>query len=255
VDYAQLEVRIAAWLSGDAELLRLFNEGRDPYRETASYILKIKSEDVSKEDRQKGKAAVLGFQYGMGEFAFQRYADETFGVKLTNQEASEFRNMFFSLFPDLLRWHGHQRRIVGRYGKVTSPFGRTRHLERVRSNDRVEVGKAERQAINAPVQGLGGDLTLASMVTLSRTLDNSRALIVGDVHDALLFELDAATWKEDAETILHTFENPPLFDKFGIECPVHLKAEGKVGQFWGEGFEFTLEDLRAGLVPDPFQAA
>lgn len=242
VDYAQLEVRLVAWLSGDQELLRLFREERDVYVEVARQVLGITGV-VDSEQRRKAKAIVLGFQYGMGPSHFAEYAKATYGVEFTLDEAKAFREQFFRLFSGLAEWHNVQRATVKRLLQVPSPLGRMRHLLRVLSFDGYERGKAERQAINSPVQGTGGDLTLASVVTLVEELPGDEALIVGDIHDAILFQLREDVWRRWAKRILTVMENPPLLAKFGVQIPLRLVAEGKVGHAWGEGTAFTLETL------------
>lgn len=133
----------------------------------------------------------------------------------------------------------------------------------VLSSDRLSVMKAERQAINSPVQGFGGDLTLAVSVSLMDKLPADEILQVGDIHDALLFQVREDVWEKWAHTILVAMENPPALAPFNIHIPVRMKAEGKISSHWGRmgpvtrlkdgkpTHEFTLEDFAApGILRD-----
>lgn len=243
VDYSMLEVRIAAWLANEDTMIRVFREGRDIYRYTSSIIYQKPEAEITPEERRAAKAVVLGFLYGMGAMSFVSYARDTFGVEFTYEEGERFRETFFRTYPRLVEWHERQRRIVRRDLRVRSPLGRVRHLTRVLSLDREERARAERQAINSPVQGLGGDLTLATSLSLQRIMDPDECMIVGDVHDALLFQIREDVWRVWTRRILETMENPPALERFSLSIPVRMVAEGKIGRHWGEGHEIRLEDF------------
>ena len=146
VDFSQIEVRIAAVLSGDRELQRIFREDLDVYAATARLVLG--AEEVTKAVRDRAKAIVLGLLYGMGHRTLRTYAKKMFGVDFTPDEAERFHARFFTTFPGLLEWHATTRREVRQRLQAESPIGRVRHLLRILSNNKFQVGKAERQAIN-----------------------------------------------------------------------------------------------------------
>lgn len=157
VDYAAVEVRLAAWISGDKTMLKLFADGRDPYRFVVAYLLHLNRsrlptlEDeakVTKDERQAGKAVVLGFQYGLGEAGFVDYAKRMYGVDVSREQAGYLRDGFFELFNGYPVWHDRARKLVNKKWEAESPVGRVRHLKRVLSTDREIRSKAERQAIN-----------------------------------------------------------------------------------------------------------
>lgn len=264
VDYSQIEVRLAAWSAGEDTMIRIFSDpDGDIYRYTAAKLMHIsedelrvgleKGEGWAKLGRQKAKAVVLGFLYGMGSSKFSIYAKEMYNVDLTDAEAEEFRQTFFALYPRLVTWHERMRHLAKRDLQVTALDGRIRHLIRMLSNDWKIVGKAERQAINSPIQGMGGDLTLASVISLREQLDRSQILVCGDVHDALLFQIREEHWKKWTAVVLKTMEEVPLLRTvFGRTPPLRLKAEAKVGRYWSESVtykgdtfmpEFSLEEL------------
>lgn len=245
VDFSQVEVRIAAWFAEEEELLRIFREGRDVYRYVTARLLGKAEDEVTKQERQYGKAVVLGFLYGLGARNFMAYAWDMFQVEVTFEQATAFRNGFFALFPALQAWHERQRQTARKRLQVENPFGRVRHLMRVMSVDKEVRAKAERQAINSPVQGMGGDLTLATLLGLREAgLPREEILLVGEVHDSVMFEVRADRWREWAIRALEMMEHPPLLARFGIIPPVRLTGEAKVGQEWGSGDEYTLEALR-----------
>ena len=239
-DFSQLEVRIAAWLSGDEALLEIFNEGRDAYTASAAQMFNIPDAEVDKEMRQRHKARVLGYIYDMSSNGFVTYAFDTFGLIFTEDEAKTDREEFFAMFPGILGWHERQKHLVRKHAQVVSPTGRTRHLFNIMSSNMGERMKAERQAINSPDQGTGADWTLAAAVELQDMLDPAKAMVVGDIHDALLFELDQEHWRESAATILQVMEAPKIMKTLGVDAPIRMVAEGKIGMGWGEGEEFTL---------------
>jgi len=248
VDFSQIEVRLAAWAAGETNMINLFNEGGDIYAYVGAQLagyenvtIKITKGEVDPEDRRKAKAVVLGYLYGMSAKGFKEYARSQYDVIFTDTESEAHRNTFFRLFPNLLRYHHRQQQLASRDLKVTSLTGRIRHLLDILSEGKYERGRSERQAINSPIQGLGGDWILASIVSLMPLLDPEEALIIGDIHDAVLFELRYDTWQKNAELIMEIMEAPPIMrEQFGIVPPLALTAEGKVGLAWGEGFEFNL---------------
>lgn len=245
LDYSQVEVRLAAWLANETHMLEIFANNGDIYRTTAAGILGKKPEEISGEERQKAKAYVLGFLYGMGARGFVEYARDTYELEFSLDEATEIRNAYFTLFPALVRWHEDAKRHVMKFLKIQSPAGRTRHLVNILSMKQFERGKAGRQAINSPVQGLGGDFLLSTVIELMKRFEDKSDMvrIVGDVHDALLLEVREDTWKEVAAEILTIMEEPPIMKELCIDWPMRLIAEGRIGKHWKIGPEFNIDDL------------
>lgn len=233
-DFAQIELRIAAMLSNDPALIRAFNTGGDPHRETAAGILNKPLDQVTKEERKMAKAVNFGFLYGMGAKKFMTYADEKYDTKVTLAEAQAYRKAFFDHYKALVRWHERQRRLVHEHGLVQSPIGRVRHLPQIRSSDEFMRAEAERDAINAPVQGLASDFTVLAMVLLNEKLDKKKARIIGNVHDAILLEARDEYAEEAARLTKETMENLPLKRLFGWSPTVPIEAEVTIGTHWGE---------------------
>lgn len=233
-DFSQVELRLAAMFSGDPTLTRAFNTGGDPHRETAAKVLGKNPADITKDERKMAKAVNFGFLYGMGWRKFKIYAKEKYDTVVTDAEAQEYRKAFFKQYSSLEAWHKRQRRIVRNLGQVTSPIGRIRHLPTINSTDDGVQGEAEREAINSPVQGFASDLTVLSMVRLSRRLDPLRSRILGNVHDAILLEAEEDYAEEAAAITKRVMENLPLKKLFGFKPTVPIEAEVTIGQHWGE---------------------
>ncbi len=250
VDYSQLEVRIMAWLSEDETLLAIYNDpDGDVYRHFASVANGIPESEVTKEQRDKAKPIVLGLLYGMGWRTLKKYAASQYGVIFTDAEAERQHRLFFTTYIGVARFHLQQERLVKNDLQVESPTGRIRHLMDILSYDKFTRGRAVRQAINSPDQGTGGDMNLASIIELMgftdffEGLDPAEVRVVGDVHDAIHFELRVDTWRENAQKILEVMQNPRVITEVlvGAPFPLPMIAEGTIGARWGQGQEFTLE--------------
>ena len=234
-DFAQVELRIAAHLANEKNLLRIFRQGRDPHMEMAMRLTGKPADRVAKEERKKAKAVNFGFLYGMGAQKFVDYARDNYDLKVSLEEAEAAREDFFRVYPALLPWHQRQRRLVRAYKRVQSPIGRVRHLPDVDSPDKKVRGEAERQAINSPVQSLASDMMLLSMTIFDNMMPADEVKMVGTVHDSLLFEVREDVVDTWVKTIKYTMENLPLKKKFGASLDVPIVADLTVGQHWGEG--------------------
>lgn len=234
-DFSQVELRVAAHISQEPTMLRLFTLDEDIHMTMAMQITGKPASSVSKEERKKAKGVNFGYLYAMGAHKFVDYARDNYGVIVSEEEAKMVRDRFFETFSHLLRWHQRQRRLVQQYGRVQSPIGRVRHLPDIYSEDRDVQAEAERQAINSPVQSMASDMMLLSLIMLHEILPTDEAVIVGSVHDSLLFEVRDDKVSEWAPVIKHTMEHLPLKKKFGCELSVPIKADVTVGTHWGEG--------------------
>ncbi|MCL4434628.1 MAG: DNA polymerase [Actinobacteria bacterium] len=187
-DYDQIELRIIAHLANDPGLLAAFEEGRDVHAEIAARVYAVPSAQVTTVQRNRAKMVSYGLAYGM----------ETFGLAdrlaITNAEAQAILDAYFSAFPGL---HAYMERAVmdaRRQGYTTTLMGRRRPLPELRSLNRVVRQAAERQAMNAGVQGLAADLFKLALVRLARSLQDVSSLsrIVLQVHDEVLIEAHPA---------------------------------------------------------------
>lgn len=242
-DYSQVELRIAAMLSGDERMLNQYANGEDIHTIRGLKMTgKVRAEDLTKEERKRAKPVSFGYVYGMGHKKFVIYAFDNYGVVTTEAEAKRDRDGFFEDYPALLTWHEKQRRLARKYQRVNSPIGRVRHLTDILSDDTGVRSEAERQAINSPVQSFASDLMLISLCELHRTLDPEKARVVGTVHDSILFEVKNGYEDEYAGIIKNTMEDMSLVKKkFGTEVTVPIVADIEVGTHWGEGKPWDFE--------------
>lgn len=238
-DFSQIELRIVAYISRDPTMLHLYQTGQDIHRATASWVLGVPFEQVSKDDRKKAKAVNFGFVYGMGAPKFVSTAFEKYELIFSLDEAKAIRKSFFAQFAGLTAWHNRQRRLVHKYGRVQSPLGRIRHLPDIRSEDQGVRAEAERQAINSPVQSFGSDLTMLSMILIEQEFNHRKisGVCIGTVHDALLYEIKTEDVRRALPVIKDTMQNLPLFELFDVEVDVPIIADLKVGTHWGTARE------------------
>lgn len=234
-DLSQVELRIAAMMANERNMLSLFHRGEDIHMILACRITGKIPEQVSKEERKLAKSVAFGYLFSMGAAKYVEYARDSFDLDVTLEESEALRERFFSEFPALRPWHDRQRRLARRYHRVHSPFGRIRHLPDIISGDRAVQGEAERQAINSPVQSCASDLMLTALVELHQTLPQDQARIIGSVHDAILCEVRTDVLDEWAPVIKATMENPRgLKSMFGVELTVPIVAELETGTHWGD---------------------
>lgn len=235
-DYSQIELRIAAEISGERTLKQLYAQNQDVHMTMAMRMTGKPASRITKEERKKAKAVNFGFLYGMGPAKFVETAWDNYGVKVTLPEAEAARAAFFQQFPMLLRWHASQRRLAHKNHRVQSPLGRIRHLPDIVSPDRGVMREAERQAINSPVQAMASDLCLLSLVILDRKFRRLglRAAPIGTVHDAINFECPHDELPRVLPLIKKTMENPPLESLFSYNLQIPLVADIGVGRAWGK---------------------
>ena len=255
IDYSQAELRIAAIMSGDETMKRIYQTGGDIHTHTYEMITGEKVSDdkyIKKEQRKKAKAVNFGFVYGMGWRKFKIYARDNYGVDLTDKEAEQWRERFFQAYHSLPKWHSKQRRIVQSMGQVRSPIGRLRRLPDIYSTDKSKKAEAERQSINSPVQGFGSDLTILGMSEImgnaqyydtDYVLDKDKFFVIGTVHDATLFEVRNDYLMEFCPRAKHILEHPKaLEDVFHFDTDVPIVADVAVGKSWGAGIELHMEE-------------
>lgn len=237
VDFSQVELRVVAFLSRDRTMLRLYQTGQDIHMATAQWVLGMPASQISKEERKKAKAINFGFVYGMGAPKFVTTAFEKYELHFTLDEAKAIRTEFFKRFAGLFPWHARMRRLAHEHARVQSPIGRIRHLPDIRSQDKMVVAEAERQAINSPVQAFASDLNLLGMVETVRLFKERGidAHAVGNVHDATLWDVAEKDAAKAIRLIKWQYENLPLKRKFGIHVDVPIVADIKAGRYWSEG--------------------
>lgn len=216
-DYSQIELRLIAEISGEDNMIKAFQDGEDIHASTAAKLFKIPLEEVSKTQRSQAKTVNFGIIYGQGAFAL---AEQT---GLSRTEAKQMIEAYFETYPKLKEYMAEQVSKARQLGYVETILGRKRHLKDINSNNFVVRGHAERNAVNAPVQGSAADVVKLAMIKIDRELEEQKleTKMLLQVHDELVFEspvdeIDAASKliKTEMESALKT--QVPLLVEIGV---------------------------------------
>ena len=196
-DYAQFELRVIADISGDIAMIRAFQQGRDLHRFTASLILDIPADRVTKEERMIAKVLNIGLIYGMGARSLRRYANYIYGVQFTLGEAVEFRRRFFAAYSGLRAFH--RRMSTSPMALVRTLSGRIRWWPEGREPKLTEL-------LNTRVQGTAADIMKHALTLLHVALTGTDAKLLCCIHDELLVEAPRARAEEMAEIVEGTMK-------------------------------------------------
>ena len=222
-DYSQVELRIVAALSGDRGLCQAFNEGADIHTATAAKVFGIDPDAVDRGQRSQAKAVNFGILYGQGAFGLA----ET--LKIPRREAKAIIEAYFSEFADL---KAYQTEVVERakeVGYVETVLGRKRWLPDITSANAVVRGFAERNAINAPIQGSAADIIKVAMVRIQEALKSASldARMILQVHDELVFDVPKSEVEAVSALVRQHMEG-------AVELAVPLEVEVETGAHWLE---------------------
>ena len=184
-DYSQIELRVMAHLSGDENMIETFREGHDIHAATAAKIYKKAIDKVSRDERTKAKRANFGIIYGITVFGLAERLD------ISRSEAKELIDGYFNTFPKVKDYMEKSVEVAKQQGYVTTLFGRRRYLPDIHSANRTIAGFAERNAINAPIQGTAADIIKIAMIRIARrfTEEGIRSKMILQVHDELNFSV------------------------------------------------------------------
>lgn len=242
-DYSQGELRVIACIANEANMIAAYKAGRDLHIDTAApfagftydSLLALEKTDphTFEETRQLGKAGNFGLCFGMGEEGFMIYAKNNYGVELTLAEAGEFRSTFFQKYPNLTVYHNQYKQIARDIKMVRTPLGRIRHLPLIKSPNREVAAKAERQAINSPVQGTLTDMVLWTIALEQQSGMTTLAPCFGACHDSILNYVPEDRVDEIVTKQLDQMEALP-FEKVGWKPQLTFVADAKVGPNWGQ---------------------
>jgi len=224
VDYSQIELRIMAHLSQDQALLDAFAKGLDIHRATAAEVFGVPLTEVTTEQRRRAKAVNFGLIYGMSAFGLARQLD------ISRGEAQHYVDTYFARFPGVLAYMERTRQQAHEQGFVETLFGRRLYLLEIHSKNVGRKKGAERAAINAPMQGTAADIIKIAMLAVDRWLqqqDQSKIRMIMQVHDELVFEVDASMLAEYQQQIVNLMQQAAALD-------VPLLAEAGSGMNWDE---------------------
>lgn len=227
-DYSQIELRLMAHFSQDEHLLYAFRNGQDIHAATAAKIFKVPIDDVSKEQRRAAKTANFGILYGISAFGLAQQLD------CSRSEAKQLIDDYFAAFPKIRSFIEAQKEFAREHLYVETLFGRKRYLPDIVSHNATVRAFAERNAVNAPVQGTAADIIKIAMVAIHRELKQlnqkfggKQAQMIMQVHDELNFNVPVAMLDQVRKIVVDNMQN-------AIHLSVPLIAECGVGDNWLE---------------------
>jgi DNA polymerase-1 len=222
-DYSQIELRIMAHISGDPGLTRAFAEGMDVHRATASEVFGMAPDAVTPEQRRYAKTINFGLIYGMGAFGLAQ------SLGLDQKAARNYIDRYFERFAGVKRYMDQTKARAAECGYVETLFGRRIYLPEIRGGSGPRRSAAERQAINAPMQGTAADLIKLAMIAVQQALDSEQRAtkMVMQVHDELVLEVPEHELDWAKEAVPRLMSDVAKFS-------VPLVAEVGVGANWDE---------------------
>jgi DNA polymerase-1 len=228
LDYSQVELRIAAILSGDEKLCEIFRSGRDVHTEVASAVMGVAGNEVDREMRRRAKIINFGILYGMGVNALKTQLGTSIG------EAQAYLDDYFETFGRLKEYLEETKGFARKHGYTETLFGRRRQFPEMKSTMAYVRAQAERMAINAPIQGTQADLIKLAMVRADEALRQEgrrdEAHLLLQVHDELVYEIKNEFVGELAQKIKDIMECAlPDEQRNGVP----ILAEVKTGPNWG----------------------
>ena len=222
-DYSQIELRVMAHLSGDEHMIAVFREGKDLHAATAANIYKKPIEEVTRDERTKSKRANFGIIYGITVFGLAERLD------IPREEARMLIDGYFDTFPQVHQYMEQSKEVARRQGYVTTLFGRRRYLPDINSQNATVRGFAERNAINAPIQGTAADIIKVAMIRIHERFQREaiRSKMILQVHDELNFSVYPDEKEQVERIVLEEMQNA-----FHMQVP--LVADSGFGSNWLE---------------------
>ena len=222
-DYSQIELRIMAHLSGDKNMIEAFREGNDIHAATAAKIYKIAIEEVTREQRSKAKTANFGIIYGISVFGLAER------MNVPRSEAKELIDGYFETYPQIKEYMDKSIAVARENGYIETIFGRKRFLPDINSHNAVVRGYAERNAINAPIQGSAADIIKVAMVKIYQRFmqENIRSKMILQVHDELNFSVYPDEKEKVQQIVIEEMEKA-----YAMQVP--LRADCGWGNNWLE---------------------
>lgn len=219
-DYSQIELRVAAALAKDDDMIETFKAGIDLHQKTAAELYSVSLEEVSKEMRGNAKTINFGVLYGMSAHGL------SVATGMDQKEASEFIKRFFEVRPALAKYIEDTKKFAFDNEYTATLFGRRRPCPEIRSSNFMMRSGAERMAVNVPIQGTAADIYKLAMIEVARKLD-SRSQLLLQIHDELIVETDESEGEQVAEMMKATMES--VYD-IGVPLAVDIA----VGKNWGQ---------------------
>lgn len=229
--YVDLALQTAKTLSGHRDW---------SFDECIQYLKTITPEEAInfnsgwKEGRKEAKGINFGFVYGQKEFGFITYAKKTYGMDVTLEESTNYRAGFMNTYRRIESWQERKKKLARADGFVKNFYGRKRHLPGIYSHDHSVRAEAERQAVNAPVQGGIGDHKAMIVIEIDETFPKEQLRIVGEVHDSVLMWIKEEHIMHILPELHYIAEHPRLAKEYGVDYPITIAVDMEVG-VWGKG--------------------
>jgi DNA polymerase I-like protein with 3'-5' exonuclease and polymerase domains/5'-3' exonuclease len=222
-DYSQIELRLMAHFSQDEHMLAAFRSGQDIHAATAARIYNLPIDQITKDQRRKAKTANFGIIYGISAFGLAQQLD------CSRTEAKQLIDDYFAAFPRVIQYIESQKELARQRGYAETLFGRKRYLPDIHSQNATVRSFAERNAVNAPIQGTAADIIKMAMVSIHRRLkeENLQAQMIMQVHDELNFNVPAAEIDRVRDIVVTEMQN-------AVHLSIPLIAECGVGKNWLE---------------------
>ncbi|MDP2061163.1 MAG: DNA polymerase I [Flavobacteriaceae bacterium] len=222
-DYSQIELRIIAALSGDPSMIASFKNGEDIHKSTASKVFGVPLEEVTREQRSHAKTVNFGIIYGVSAFGLSQQTD------LSRSDSKNLIDTYYATYPKLRDYIQSQIDFAHEHGYVKTILGRRRYLPDIQSQNQVVRGAAERNAVNAPIQGSAADIIKLAMIQIFNQLNEKhfKTKMLLQVHDELVFEVP----KNELETVSQLIKKE-MESAYILEVP--LSVDLGVGNNWLE---------------------
>jgi DNA polymerase-1 len=222
-DYSQIELRIIAALSQEETMIKAFKNGEDIHASTAAKVFNVPIEEVTRQQRSNAKTVNFGIIYGVSAFGLSNQTD------LSRSESKTLIETYYKTYPKLRDYIDHQVDFAREHGYVKTVLGRRRYLKDINARNNVVRSAAERNAVNAPVQGSAADIIKMAMITIHKALKegNYSSKMLLQVHDELIFDVHKDELEELKDLIKQHMENA-----FKFQVP--LDVEVGIGQNWLE---------------------
>lgn len=222
-DYSQIELRIMAHLSGDENMVEAFREGHDIHAATAAKVFKKPISEVTPDERRKAKVANFGIIYGISTFGLAER------MQVSRTEAKSLIEEYFATYPKIKAYMEKSKEMAREKGYAETLFGRRCYLPDINSQNAIVRGYAERNAINAPIQGTAADIIKIAMVNVDRRMqqENLKSKMILQVHDELDFSVVPGEEEKLQQIVIGEMQN-------AIKLSVPLIADGGWGTNWLE---------------------
>lgn len=220
-DYSQIELRIIAALSGEENMIKAFKNHEDIHRSTAAKVFNVSLEEVTKEQRSNAKTVNFGIIYGVSAFGLSNQ------TSMSRSESAALIEAYYKTYPRLKSYMQEQIEFARENGYVQTVLGRRRYLKDINSQNAMVRGGAERNAVNAPIQGSAADIIKIAMINIHKKLvaENWKSKMLLQVHDELVFDVHNSELDRIQPMIQHEMENAFIMD-------VPLDVEIGAGKDW-----------------------